>query len=241
MRECRERLAGGERLCRGLGRLEFERTKAIVERYLPPAPAVVIDVGGGAGAYSLWLARRGYQAHLVELSPSLIGRAIRASQGQADAQLAGFAIGDARCLGFANRCADAVLMLGPLCCSAERDDRLGALREAHRTLRHNGVIFAGAMSRRASIIGDALAGSDGGPAAFLHLPSELIEEVEEAGFAVTRLLPVEGVGALVAGFEDIWEDPDRRKRLLEMVAAAEDDVSVLGASPHIICVARKND
>src|SRR6266851_2576712 len=56
----------------GTFRLEFERTKEILARVLPPAPARIVDVGGAAGAYSLWLAERGYHVHLVDASPRLV-------------------------------------------------------------------------------------------------------------------------------------------------------------------------
>ena len=36
-----------ERSRSGMGRLEFERTKKILERFMPSPPAVVLDVGGG--------------------------------------------------------------------------------------------------------------------------------------------------------------------------------------------------
>jgi hypothetical protein len=39
-----------ERLATGASRLEFERTKEMLSRLLPPPPARVIDVGGAAGA-----------------------------------------------------------------------------------------------------------------------------------------------------------------------------------------------
>jgi ubiquinone/menaquinone biosynthesis C-methylase UbiE len=242
VRECHEGFGEDDRFSKGLGRLEFERTKSIVGKYLPPAPAVVLDVGGGTGLYSLWLARHGYQAHLIEISPRLIGRALNASRGQSDAPLAGFTIGDARCLGFANRSADAVLMLGPLYHLTEKEERLRALGEAYRTLRHNGVLFAAAMSRFASFLDGMMTESvrDTTYDAHLHLPSELREEVEETGFSFVRMLPVEGVGALVADLEVVWEDERLRIRLLETVAAAEDEETALGVSPHIICVARKN-
>ena len=48
------------RLLDRTGRLERERTQEILERYLPPPPARVIDVGGGAGIYARWLAEKGY-------------------------------------------------------------------------------------------------------------------------------------------------------------------------------------
>ncbi|HET8757118.1 MAG TPA: hypothetical protein VFM58_13955 [Solirubrobacteraceae bacterium] len=48
------------------GRLERVRTQELLQRLLPKAPAVVYDVGGGPGAYSVWLAERGHLVHLVD-------------------------------------------------------------------------------------------------------------------------------------------------------------------------------
>jgi len=48
-----------ERLAGGSSRIEFERTKELLERHLPQIPARVLDVGGGPGAYATWLAERG--------------------------------------------------------------------------------------------------------------------------------------------------------------------------------------
>jgi hypothetical protein len=47
------------RLTFGSSQLEFERTKDVIARVLPSPPARIIDVGGAAGAYSLWLAASG--------------------------------------------------------------------------------------------------------------------------------------------------------------------------------------
>jgi hypothetical protein len=41
-----------DRLRSARGQLEFERTKRIVQRFLPTPPAIVADVGGGTGPYS---------------------------------------------------------------------------------------------------------------------------------------------------------------------------------------------
>jgi 2-polyprenyl-3-methyl-5-hydroxy-6-metoxy-1,4-benzoquinol methylase len=71
--EIREHYARGEerdRLLSPFGQVEFARTCEILTRALPPAPAVVADVGGGPGRYALWLAEQGYTVHhrdLVEL------------------------------------------------------------------------------------------------------------------------------------------------------------------------------
>src|SRR5262245_13132152 len=68
------------RLASGPSQLEFERTKEIILRYLPPAPANILDVGGAAGAYALWLAGRGYQVHLIDAVPRHVEEARRRSE-----------------------------------------------------------------------------------------------------------------------------------------------------------------
>ena len=55
-----------ERLSNVWGELERIRTQAILARHLPSAPAVILDVGGAAGAYAFPLAKQGYEVHLVD-------------------------------------------------------------------------------------------------------------------------------------------------------------------------------
>src|SRR5204862_1547957 len=128
------------------GQLEFTRTRELLQRYLPPPPAVILDVGGGPGTYALWLAGLGYEVHLIDILPLHVEQALRASEASSRARLAGAVVGDARHLDVPDGSADAVLLLGPLYHLIERSDRLAALREAHRVLRAGGVIFAAAIS-----------------------------------------------------------------------------------------------
>src|ERR1700727_2520265 len=58
-----------DRLAAGDGQLEFLRTTEIILRRLPPAPALVADIGGGPGRYALWLAGLGYQVEHRDLMP----------------------------------------------------------------------------------------------------------------------------------------------------------------------------
>lgn len=44
-----------DRVGQGYSRIEFARTKELLERHLPAPPARVLDVGGGPGAYAEWL------------------------------------------------------------------------------------------------------------------------------------------------------------------------------------------
>src|SRR5262245_10404049 len=70
-----EQFAEESRLTTGPFKLEFARTKEILERVLPSPPAPIIDVGGAAGTYSAWLASLGYAVHLVDASGRLVEEA----------------------------------------------------------------------------------------------------------------------------------------------------------------------
>src|SRR5205807_7241496 len=115
------------RLGSGSSRLEFERTKEILTRVLPPPPARIVDVGGAAGAYSLWLAEQGYEVHLVDASARLVEVA-RKRSGQGARQIASLSVADARSLPHADAFAAAVLVMAPLYHPVLAAARLAALR-----------------------------------------------------------------------------------------------------------------
>jgi SAM-dependent methyltransferase len=139
------------------GRLEFERTKEIVLRHLPAAPATIADIGGGPGRYSLWLAELGYRVlhrDVVPLHIDQVRHAAGIAPGIATSAIGAAAIdtavADARQLDLAGSSVDAVLLLGPLYHLERRSDRVQALREAGRIVRPGGPVFAAAISRWAA-------------------------------------------------------------------------------------------
>jgi len=71
-----------ERLGQGAFVLEELRTRELFQRYAQPPPATVLDVGGAAGAYGLWLADAGYTVHLIDAAPRLVAEAERRSAGR---------------------------------------------------------------------------------------------------------------------------------------------------------------
>jgi ubiquinone/menaquinone biosynthesis C-methylase UbiE len=246
--------------------LERARTQELVGRLLPPAPGVVLDVGGGAGVYALWLAELSYEVHLVDPVPLHLEQARAASRERPAARLASVERGDARALPFADRSADAVLLLGPLYHLPERSERERSLAEALRVLRPGGLLFAAAISRYASFL-DGLRGAlfedarfaaivgrdlatglhqnDTGDAryfttAFFHHPAELAEEVAAAGFALIDVFAIEGPAAWAPDFARRWADPASRERLLAFLRTIETEPSLLGVSPHLLAVGRKS-
>src|ERR671936_189349 len=207
-------------------RLEFARTREILARYLPPPPAAVFYIGGGMGAYAIPLAAQGYEVHLLdpvelhvrEASNAWMQREREASGG---GRLAEAVVGDARELPFENASADAALLLGPLYHLTERTERLAALREALRVLRPGGPMLAAAISAFASTY-------DGLTRGFLAEP----------GFELEALLGVEGPGSALPEVNQWLDDPERRELLLRAIRRVETEPSVLGASAHMLAIAR---
>jgi ubiquinone/menaquinone biosynthesis C-methylase UbiE len=251
-------LQGAEqtRLSSGAGLLEYLRTRELLARYLPQPPVVILDAGGGAGVYALLLATQGYEVHLIDPVPLHIEQATKASQEQA-APLQTIEVGDARRLRWPEASFDAVLLLGPLYHLPEREDRLTALREAHRVLRPGGVIFAAAISRFTSTL-EALRwnllsqpdfkarldralsqGQRQNPTAYTHLPEELRQEIEEAGFSLEAFITVEGPGWLISDLDEQLADPNGRDDLLGLLRTIEGEASLVGVSPHILGIGRR--
>ncbi|MBA3367972.1 MAG: class I SAM-dependent methyltransferase, partial [Geodermatophilaceae bacterium] len=131
-----------DRLGGDIPTLEALRTRILLARYLPEAPAVVLDVGGAAGAYALPLARQGYDVHLVDPWAAHVEEAARRSAEQPDTPLTSVRLGEARQLSAADASVDAVLLLGPLYHLVDAADRAAALGEAFRVLRPGGVLLA---------------------------------------------------------------------------------------------------
>src|SRR5690606_28986165 len=114
-----------DRLTAGEESLELVRSKELLERFLPPPPAEVLDVGGGAGVYATWLARRGYRVHLIDPMPLHVEQATAVSTAQPEHPFA-VSLGDARQLPAADVSVDAVLLMGPLYHLTEGADRSSA-------------------------------------------------------------------------------------------------------------------
>jgi len=252
-----------ERLSGEHGELELLRTQAILARNLPRAPAAILDIGGAAGIHAFPLAEQGYQVHLIDPVELHLAQA-RSYEATSGITLASIGRGDARRLEIPTGSADAVLLLGPLYHLIEQSDRLQALREARRVLAPGGVLFAAAISRFASLIdglssgffrdaefrkivaADLASGQHRNPTnnpayfttAYFHRPEELAAEVRDAGFADVQILAVEGPAWSAALVREALGEPAQRKSLIDFLALIEGEPSVLGASAHLMAVAR---
>lgn len=239
------------------GALELERSKEILRRRMPSAPATVADIGGGPGRYSLWLAGLGYTVEHRDLIDLHVDQLAAAGS-----PLIRTAVGDARDLDIADSSVDAVLLMGPLYHLAERDDRVQALKEARRIVRAGGPVFVAVISRWAprldgvlqerlyednpeflSLLGEVERTGILPPAVpngflgYTHRPYDVADEVSEAGLHLEDLVGVEGPPLAAADMQTRVDDPVAWRVLLDAARAIERVPELLGLSPHLIATA----
>ncbi len=234
------------------GRLEFERTRELLHRQLPPAPARVLDIGGGTGVHAQWLAQEGYEVHLVDLVPGHVEIAACLPGVSAS-------VGDARSLEQPADWADAVLLLGPLYHLVSASDRETALAEARRVARPGGLVAAAAIGRYAGLLDLAALGilnQESEPAvrrtietglhdprlgfttAYLHLPQELAEELRRAGLTRVEVFGVEGPTGPALDAHGIERVDEFLPSAIASARVVECDPALLAASAHFLAFGR---
>ncbi|MFF7364951.1 methyltransferase domain-containing protein [Streptomyces sp. NPDC008125] len=246
----------GGRLSRSAdGVLELVRTQELLRRHLPPAPAKVLDVGGGPGAHARWLVEEGYEVHLVDPVERHVREALETG---ATAER-----GDARSLPAGDATYDAVLLLGPLYHLPDPADRRAALAEAVRVVRPGGPVAAAGINRYAplfehtayahlhrpelqrSVAEDLVTGVYDGrrgfTEAYFHSAAELTAELCDSGCEDTVVYGIEGPAwSLLKATEHHTGESLVGSPLFEsaLVAArlAEAHPELLAASSHLLAV-----
>ena len=253
------------RLERGLGIVEFYRSKEIIERYLK-GRMKIYDIGGGIGKYSEWLAEKGHEVSLIELAPISVEYAKENMKVPYEA-----ITGDARKVDKPDNSADMVLLMGPLYHLLNKDDRMTVLKEARRVLKDNGILIAAGISKFSSatwalsVYGNNVfldddiymnmikhemdTGEHIKPAeypyiisnAYFHTIDNFREEISEAGFSITESAAVEGCSWITPDLTEKWNDENRRGRILEIIRATEHEDTMMGISPHFLVCAIKSE
>jgi len=144
------------RLDKGMGVFEFERIKSLIEKHILSSPLTIIDIGGGTGKYSEWLAKKGHKVHLVEP----VSKHIKIARNRANKLKNKFSvhIGESRKLEFSNNYADLIILHGPLYHLQKKEDRDLTIFEAKRVLKNNGIILGFAINYTASTLAGLLNG-----------------------------------------------------------------------------------
>ncbi|WP_310549887.1 class I SAM-dependent methyltransferase [Paenibacillus glufosinatiresistens] len=129
------------------GRLEFMTTTHLLDRHLDPG-ASILELGAGAGIYSLYYGARGCRVTATDLSPKhveqMVSRiAASGLEGRISAEQA-----DATNLSrYESESYDAVLCLGPMYHLTETEDRRRCAEEALRVLKPGGVLAVAYINR----------------------------------------------------------------------------------------------
>lgn len=253
------------RLEKGMGVFEFERIKLLIEKYLPKKSSKIIDVGGGTGKYSEWLAKKGHLVHLVEP----ISKHIRIAENRASKLKNNFSIhlGESRKLEFPNNFADLIILHGPLYHLQKKEDRDLTIKEARRVLKNDGIILGFAINYTASTLtgllnglihkktffkmckDELITGLHNPPSDFpwlltegyYHKPEQLKEEFLNQGLTYLNTYAVEGMAWLDKDYFANMLNDSKKKTLSELIKITENDSYLLPFSPHMMIAVRKQD
>jgi S-adenosylmethionine-dependent methyltransferase len=244
-------------------RTEYAVTWRALRDHLPPAPATLLDCGGGPGRYAVELARLGYDVALFDLSQGNLSVA-RTQAHAAHVTLSAYEQGNATDLTrFADASFDAVLMMGPLYHLPTAAERETAVREAYRVLKPGGVFCSAYISLYAMVRflckedPEALLRDPQRLAAFwqtglmqpqrgdgteflgyLIPPTDVKPLVEGAGFRVRTLLGVEGLSSMIDDKlntlqGELWD------AWVDLNYKVSSDPSLHGGCEHLLCIAQK--
>ncbi|MEH7237983.1 methyltransferase domain-containing protein [Bacillus sp. JJ1562] len=130
-------------------KVEFEISKRFINRYIKPNDKV-LDLGGGPGKYSLYLAERGCDVTLADLSQQNIDFALNKAK-EFGLSLKGMQV-DSRDLSTVEDGEyDYVLCMGPMYHLQSENDRAKTVRECLKKLKPNGIIFVAFVSSYAFV------------------------------------------------------------------------------------------
>ncbi|MGD1946747.1 MAG: class I SAM-dependent methyltransferase [Croceivirga sp.] len=251
------------RLDKGMGVFEFERIKSLIEKYTPTTPSIIIDVGGGTGKYSGWLAKKGHQVHLVEP----VFKHIQIAQKRSKSLKNKFSVhvGEARKLEFSNNYADLIILHGPLYHLQNKEDRDLTICEAKRVLKNGGIILGFAINYTASTLAGLLNGlihkdsffkmckeelttgihnpPDDFPwllaEAYYHRPEQLKDEFINQELICLNMYAVEGMAWLDKDYFANMLNDKKQRTLLELIKVTENDNYLLPFSPHMMIAVKK--
>jgi SAM-dependent methyltransferase len=246
---------------------EFENTTDYLDEYLPESGRV-LDVGGAAGRYAIWLAERGYDVTLADLSAVQLDVAREKVREHGVEDRVEVECADVRALPYADDAFDATCCLGgPLSHVVEAEEREGAVRELQRVTQPGGPVFASVMGFVA-VVQNLIKSAPEFPQGVRQL-SDLVETgtydpdlvakhgIEDPSFVACHffradelrdLLETNGIEvAVVAGLEGPASNYDEevegaseadQERIREVVRQVREDPTFADLSNHILAVGR---
>ena len=231
-------------------RVEFLTTVRYIEKYLSPG-AKILDIGAGAGEYSLYFARKGYQISALELADANIA-AFRAKMTDDDPieLVQGNAMDLSR---YDDNAFDVVLLFGPLYHLHEEKDKLQCIEEAKRVCKPDGKIFFAFISNDMVILTmqqcqeDYLMNGDYNKETFrlddfpfvFHTPDHCRELLGKAGIQICHEVASDGASELLQDLVNGLDEASYQQYLRYHFYICEKP-EFLGMSNHLLFVGERN-
>lgn len=190
-------------------RVEFLTNTRIIEQYVKPGDRI-LDIGAGAGEYSLYFAPKGYDVSALELADSNIAAFRKKLTADDRIELVqGNALDLSR---YEDNSFDAVLLFGPLYHLHEMADRKLCIEEAKRVCKPEGKLFLAFISNDIVILTmfaehpDYFVNGDYNKETFrlddvpfvFHTPNACRDLLKDSGLAILREVASDGVSELLA-------------------------------------------
>jgi ubiquinone/menaquinone biosynthesis C-methylase UbiE len=248
------------------GTLEFAVNKAWIAKFLPRPGARVLDIGGGPGRYSIWLAHQGYRVTLADLSPDLLAIA-REKAREAGVDLEGVVEANALDLSqFPDDSFDSVLCLGPMYHLLEEQDRRAVASELLRVLKPGGHAFVAFLNHlgalRAAVNQDIpfftpytfdivkrwhydgvvdFPVSGVFSPAWASRPRDVSPFMERSGFETVDLVSSESVAGDMQAHLSLFaqRQPELYAWVLEELVKLANDPTIVGSAWHFLYIGRK--
>lgn len=230
-------------------RVEFITTVKYVEQHLKHG-SKILDIGAGAGEYSLHFAKSGYAVTAVELAEENI-KAFR--KKITDDMNILLQQGNACDLSdFADNTYDVVLLLGPLYHILDQTDRDKCIQEARRVCKKDGVIFFAYISNDMVILSEAFSydinyfkgdsynhetfAVENFPFVFFTV-GDARKELVRNGVPIIKEIAVDGVSELLADKINKLDDESYAQYLRYHLYCCEKP-EMLGRSNHLLFVGK---
>jgi S-adenosylmethionine-dependent methyltransferase len=243
-------------------RLELEITKRVLDEYIPEK-ADVLDVGGGPGRYSIYLAQKGHSVTLFDLSENHI------RQAAVNAEKYGVTLKQMICgnaleldMHLPDRYYDVVLCMGPMYHLLEEAERKEAVRQCLARLKPGGILIVSfisvfapiydLMGRSPAEISESKSwllsnfadgrNSDvtGFTQAYFIDPADILPFMSQFNIRKLRLIAQEGLGLPYEGA--LMQLPeDKFRDWIDLLYTIADHEAVYGACGHLLYIGRKGE
>ncbi len=248
-----------------VGRFEFERGLELITSHVEDG-GHLLDLGGGAGRYTIALAESGYEVTLADLSPRLLRQARQfIAEAGVDERIASIDEVDATDLNrYDDGSFDAVVAFGPFYHLTLQQERARAAAEINRVLRPGGIVLAAfipwqsgvsALIHRAAHAPEQVdattferayrrgvfhnADEAGFQEGYYARPEQMQRLFEDAGFDTTGLISLRGLADVHASLLGDLKG-DLRQAVFDAVEDCAGDRDIVASCGHAVYVGRYN-